>query len=71
MQGATRTGAEWLISTPVEVVPRKSIPAGIARRVGVTGDAFAQRQLRYPVQQVHVAVQGRVRGIGVDRMVYS
>ena len=31
VQGATKPGAEWLIPTPVEVIPRKRGPAG---RVG-------------------------------------
>ena len=33
MQGATKTGAEWLIPTPVEVMPGKRGPVGIAGRV--------------------------------------
>ena len=30
MQGATKTGAEWLIPTPVEVIPGKRGPIGVA-----------------------------------------
>ena len=38
MQGATKTGAEWLIPTPVEVTPGKRGPAGVAGRVDTAGD---------------------------------
>ena len=38
MQGATKTGAEWLIPTPVEVIPGKRGPAGVAGRADATGD---------------------------------
>ena len=37
LRGATKTGAEWLIPTPVEVVPGKRGPAGIAGRVETGG----------------------------------
>ena len=33
VRGATKTGAEWLIPTPVEVVPGKRGPVGVAGRV--------------------------------------
>lgn len=36
VRGATKAGGEWLIPTPVEVIPGKRGPAGIAGRVGVT-----------------------------------
>ena len=32
--GATKTGAEWLIPTPVEVIPGRRGPAGVASRMG-------------------------------------
>ena len=35
VRGATKNGAEWLIPTPVEVVPGKRGPAGIAGGVHV------------------------------------
>jgi excisionase family DNA binding protein len=34
MQGATKTGAEWLIPTPVELIPGRRGPSGVAGRVG-------------------------------------
>ena len=34
MRGATKTGAEWLIPTPVEVIPGRRGPAGVASRMG-------------------------------------
>ena len=34
VRGATKPGAEWLIPTPVEVIPGKRGPAGLAERVG-------------------------------------
>ena len=33
LRGAVKPGAEWLIPTPVEVVPGRRGPTGIARRV--------------------------------------
>lgn len=33
VRGAVKTGAEWLIPTPVEVVPGKRGPVGVAGRV--------------------------------------
>lgn len=33
IQGATKTGAEWLIPTPIELIPGKRGPVGIATRV--------------------------------------
>ena len=38
MRGATKVGAEWLIPTPVEVVPGRRGPIGVAGRVSATGD---------------------------------
>ncbi len=38
MRGATKVGAEWLIPTPVEVVPGRRGPLGVAGRVSATGD---------------------------------
>ena len=35
VQGATKTGAEWLIPTPVELIPGRRGPVGVAGR----GDA--------------------------------
>ncbi len=32
MRGATKAGAEWLIPTPVEVIPGKRGPVGVAGR---------------------------------------
>ena len=37
VRGAAKTGSEWLIPTPVEVIPGKRGPAGVAGRVGATG----------------------------------
>ena len=34
VRGATKTGAEWLIPTPVEVIPGKRGPVGVAGRMG-------------------------------------
>ena len=34
VQGAIKAGAEWLIPTPVEVVPGRRGPAGVASRMG-------------------------------------
>ncbi len=36
VRGATKAGGEWLIPTPVEVIPGRRGPAGVAGRVGVT-----------------------------------
>ena len=33
VRGATKTGSEWLIPTPVEVIPGRRGPAGVAGRV--------------------------------------
>ncbi len=33
VRGATKTGAEWLIPTPVEVIPGSRGPVGVAGRV--------------------------------------
>ena len=33
VRGATKSGADWLIPTPVEVVPSKRGPVGIAGRI--------------------------------------
>ena len=37
VRGATKTGAEWLIPTPVEVVPGRRGPVGVAGRVDAAG----------------------------------
>ena len=36
VRGATKTGSEWLIPAPVEVVPGRRGPIGVAGRVGAT-----------------------------------
>lgn len=36
VRGATKAGAEWLIPTPVEVIPAKRGPVGVAGRVDAT-----------------------------------
>ena len=36
--GAVKTGAEWLIPTPVEVTPGRRGPAGVAGRVDTGGE---------------------------------
>ena len=36
VRGATKTGAEWLIPAPVEVVPGKRGPVGVAGRVNAS-----------------------------------
>ena len=36
VRGATKTGQEWLIPTPVEVLPASRGPAGVAGRTGPT-----------------------------------
>ena len=38
VRGATKTRSEWLIPTPVELIPGKRGPEGVAGRAGVTGD---------------------------------
>ncbi len=37
VQGATKTGAEWLIPTPVEVTPGRRGPVGVGGRVDAAG----------------------------------
>ena len=37
VRGATKTGQEWLIPTPVELIPSSRGPAGVAKRIGTTG----------------------------------
>ena len=37
VRGATKAGAEWLIPTPVELVPGRRGPAGVAGRAGGAG----------------------------------
>ena len=37
LRGAAKAGAEWLIPTPVEVIPGRRGPSGVARRMGETG----------------------------------
>ena len=36
--GAVKAGAEWLIPTPVEVIPGKRGPAGVAGRADAAGE---------------------------------
>ncbi len=38
VRGATKSGAEWLIPTPVEVIPGKRGPAGVAGQAGAPED---------------------------------
>lgn len=38
VRGATKVGAEWLIPTPIEVIPGKRGPAGVAGRVSSVGE---------------------------------
>ncbi len=38
MRGAVKAGAEWLILTPVEVIPGRRGPVGVAGRVSATGN---------------------------------
>lgn len=38
MRGATKSGAEWLIPTPIEVTPSKRGPIGVAGRIGASED---------------------------------
>ena len=40
LRGALKTGAEWLIPTPVEMIPGRRGPVGVAGRVG---EAVANR----------------------------
>ena len=37
LRGAVKSGAEWLIPTPVEISPGRRGPVGIARRTDITG----------------------------------
>ena len=37
VRGAAKTGAEWLIPTPVEVIPGKRGPVGVAGRADARG----------------------------------
>ena len=37
MRGAAKAGAEWLIPTPVEVMPARRGPVGVAGRLGAEG----------------------------------
>ena len=37
MRGAIKAGAEWLISTPVELIPGRRGPAGVASRIAEAG----------------------------------
>ena len=37
VRGATKAGAEWLIPTPVEVIPGRRGPVGVAGRVDEAG----------------------------------
>ena len=38
VRGATKAGAEWLIPTPVDLVPGRRGPVGVAGRAGGAGD---------------------------------
>ena len=38
VRGATKPGAEWLIPTPVAVIPGQRGPVGVAGRVSATAD---------------------------------
>ena len=38
VRGATKTGAEWLIPTPVEVMPGRRGPVGVAGRAAAGGE---------------------------------
>ena len=44
LRGALKTGAEWLIPTPVEMIPGRRGPVGVAGR---DGEAEANRQASY------------------------
>ena len=37
VQGATKAGAEWMIPTPIEVIPGRRGPAGVASRTNLAG----------------------------------
>ena len=37
VRGATKAGSEWLIPTPVEVIPGRRGPVGVAGRADATG----------------------------------
>ena len=37
IRGAVKAGADWLIPTPVEVIPGKRGPVGVADRIDATG----------------------------------
>ena len=37
VRGATKAGSEWLIPTPVEVIPGRRGPVGVAGRADTTG----------------------------------
>ena len=37
IRGATKSGAEWFIPTPVELIPRRRGPVGVASRVDMAG----------------------------------
>ena len=38
VRGATKTGHEWLIPTPVELIPRSRGPVGVAGRINAASD---------------------------------
>ena len=38
LQGAVKAGAEWLIPTPVEVIPGRRGPTGVAGRINPAGE---------------------------------
>lgn len=38
MRGATKSGTEWLIPTPIEVTSSKRGPIGVAGRIGASED---------------------------------
>ena len=37
VRGAAKAGSEWLIPTPIEVIPGRRGPAGVAERTSTTG----------------------------------
>ncbi len=41
VRGATKAGSEWLIPTPIEVMPGRRGPVGVAGRVDETGSGGA------------------------------
>ena len=49
VQGATKTGQEWLIPAPVEVIPGRRGPAGVAGRGAAAGAAQSAKSSRRPV----------------------